>query len=258
MITTVLLIIIFFVTWIITSIFTVAGLGGAVVLVPILYSLGIPFSVAADTGLFLNIFSLFIAMVNNARRGNVLWKLGTTLLIPAAAMAPVGAYVGSHAPKIALLWALTAFLSYTLYNLVRERAKVRSSRFYGSVKGYVLTALVGVITGFLSGMLGIGGAILILPVMVLIEEDIKKASATTGYIALLISVSGFTSYLLLLREKLWLVMLAERLWLVVLTGGSLGGLTGSYLLNRLRPFYVKYIVVFIIALVLVKILAELV
>ena len=61
-----------------------------------------------------------------------------------------------------------------------------------------------------------------------------------------------------MREKLWLVMLAERLWLVVLTGGSLGGLTGSYLLNRLRPFYVKYIVIFIIALVLVKILAELV
>jgi len=257
MVSTILLIVIFFVTWIITSIFTVAGLGGAVVLVPILYSLGIPFSVAADTGLFLNIFSLFIAMVNNARRGNVLWKLGTILLIPAAAMAPVGAYVGSHAPKDSLLWALTAFLSYK-YNLVRERAKVRSSRFYGSVKGYVLTALVGVITGFLSGMLGIGGAILILPVMVLIEEDIKKASATTGYIALLISVSGFTSYLLLLREKLWLVMLAERLWLVVLTGGSLGGLTGSYLLNRLRPFYVKYIVVFIIALVLMKILAKLV
>jgi Predicted permeases len=190
--------------------------------------------------------------------GNVLWKLGTILLIPAAAMAPVGAYVGSHAPKIALLWALTAFLSYTLYNLVRERAKVRSSRFYGSVKGYVLTALVGVITGFLSGMLGIGGAILILPVMVLIEEDIKKASATTGIHSILISVSGFTSYLLLLREKLWLVMLAERLWLVVLTGGSLGGLTGSYLLNRLRPFYVKYIVVLIIALVLMRIFAKLI
>ena len=74
MVSTILLIVIFFVTWIITSIFTVAGLGGAVVLVPILYSLGIPFSVAADTGLFLNIFSLFIAMVNNARRGNVLME----------------------------------------------------------------------------------------------------------------------------------------------------------------------------------------
>jgi hypothetical protein len=233
-------------------IFAIAGVGAANTLIPIYYSMGIPFSIAAATGLLLNVFSLSTATVNNARRGKVLWKLGTVFLIPAVIMAPIGAYVGIHTPRKVLLWVFAVFLMYTLYNLVRGRVKEESGRFYGSIRGYMLGVLVGAIAGFLGGLLGVGGGMIILPVLALIERDAKKVSATAGYVALFSSASGFTSYLFLLRG------IDYGLWVVVLIGGVLGGFCGSYLMNRMRTLYVKYTIVSIITFVLAKILTGLV
>jgi uncharacterized membrane protein YfcA len=244
--------VVFIITWIISMIFAIAGVGAANTLIPIYYSMGIPFSIAAATGLLLNVFSLSTATVNNARRGKVLWKLGTVFLIPAVIMAPIGAYVGIHTPRKVLLWVFAVFLMYTLYNLVRGRVKEESGRFYGSIRGYMLGVLVGAIAGFLGGLLGVGGGMIILPVLTLIERDAKKVSATAGYVALFSSASGFTSYLFLLRG------IDYGLWVVVLIGGVLGGFCGSYLMNRMRTLYVKYAIVSIITFVLAKILAGLV
>ncbi|KUO81540.1 MAG: permease [Vulcanisaeta sp. JCHS_4] len=244
--------VVFIITWIISMIFAIAGVGAANTLIPIYYSMGIPFSIAAATGLLLNVFSLSTATVNNARRGKVLWKLGTVFLIPAVIMAPIGVYVGIHTPRKVLLWVFAVFLMYTLYNLVRGRVKEESGRFYGSIRGYMLGVLVGAIAGFLGGLLGVGGGMIILPVLALIERDAKKVSATAGYVALFSSVSGFTSYLFLLRG------IDYGLWVVVLIGGVLGGFCGSYLMNRMRTLYVKYTIVSIITFVLAKILAGLV
>jgi uncharacterized membrane protein YfcA len=245
--------VIFVVTWAISTVFAIAGVGAANTLIPIYYSMGIPFPIAAATGLLLNVFSLSTATVNTARRGRVLWKLGTVFLIPAVIMAPIGAYVGVHTPRKVLLWVFAAFLVYTLYSLVRGRVKeAPTSRFYGSIKGYMLGVLVGAIAGFLGGLLGVGGGLIILPVLALIEKDAKKVSATAGYVALFSSGSGFASYLFLLRG------IDYRLWVVVLIGGVLGGFCGSYLMNRMRTLYVKYAIVSIITFVLAKILVDLV
>jgi hypothetical protein len=48
--------------------------------------------------------------------------------------------------------------------------KEESGRFYGSIRGYMLGVLVGAIAGFLGGLLGVGGGMIILPVLALIER----------------------------------------------------------------------------------------
>jgi uncharacterized membrane protein YfcA len=240
--------IIFILTWIISTLFAVAGVGAANTLIPIYYSLGIPFSIAAAAGLLLNVFSLSSATVNNGKKGRVLWKLGTIFLIPAVIMAPIGAFIGIHTPRKILLWIFVAFLGYTLYNLIRGRAKEETNKFSGNIKGYILGITVGAIAGFLGGLLGVGGGMIILPVLALIEKDYKKVSATAGYVALFSSASGFTSYLFLLRG------ISYDLWLVILIGGILGGFSGSYLMNKMKTLYVKYTIVSIITFVLIKIL----
>jgi len=228
--------------------FAVAGVGAANTLIPIYYSLGIPFSIAAAAGLLLNVFSLSSATVNNGKRGRVLWKLGTIFIIPAVIMAPIGAFIGIHTPRKILLWIFVAFLGYTLYNLIRGRAKEETNKFSGNIKGYILGITVGAIAGFLGGLLGVGGGMIILPVLALIEKDYKKVSAAAGYVALFSSASGFTSYLFLLRG------ISYDLWLVILIGGILGGFSGSYLMNKMKTLYVKYTIVSIITFVLIKIL----
>jgi uncharacterized membrane protein YfcA len=242
------IIIIFTLTWIISALFAVAGVGAANTLIPIYYSLGIPFSIAASAGLLLNVVSLSSATINNAKRGRILWKLGTIFLIPAVIMAPVGAFIGIHAPRKILLWIFVAFLGYTLYNLIRGRTKEETNKFSGNTKGYILGIIVGAIAGFLGGLLGVGGGMIILPVLALIEKDYKKVSATAGYVALFSSASGLTSYLFLLRG------ISYELWLVILIGGILGGFGGSYLMNKMKTLYIKYTIISIITFVLIKIL----
>ncbi len=62
------------------------------------------------------------------------------------------------------------------------------------------------------------------------------------------SASGFASYLFLLRG------IDYMLWIMVLVGGVLGGFTGSYLMNRIRTQYMRFVIMLIIAFVLGKIL----
>jgi uncharacterized membrane protein YfcA len=243
--------IIFIITWILSTLFAVAGVGAANTLIPVYYSLGIPFSIAAAAGLLLNVFSLSSATVNNGRRGRVLWKLGTIFIIPAIIMAPLGAFIGIHTPRKMLLWIFVVFLAYTLYNLIKGKKRDYTMVFSGT-KGYVLGIIVGAIAGFLGGLLGVGGGMIILPVLALIEADSKKVSATAGYVALFSSASGFTSYLFLLKGVNY------ELWLVILLGGVIGGFSGSYLMNKMKAVHVKYVIISIIALVLIKILSSLI
>lgn len=213
--------------------------------------MGIPFSIAAAAGLLLNVFSLSSATVNNGRRGRVLWKLGTIFLILAIIMAPLGSFIGIHTPRKMLLWIFVVFLAYTLYNLIKGKKRDDKMVFSGT-KGYVLGIIVGAIAGFLGGLLGVGGGMIILPVLALIEADYKKVSATAGYVALFSSASGFTIYLFLLKGVNY------KLWLIILLGGVIGGFSGSYLMNKMKAVYVKYVIISIIALVLIKILSSLI
>jgi uncharacterized membrane protein YfcA len=169
-------------------------------------------------------------------------------------MSPIGAYISIHTPRKMLLWVFVAFLSYTLYNLIKGKAKEEAGKFSGNAKGYLLGILVGAIAGFLGGLLGVGSGSIILAALALIETDYKKVPATAAYITLLSYASGFISYLLFLRR------ISYVLWLVVFIGGVLGGFAGSYLtkMNKVRTTLVKYTIITIIAFVLIKILVGLI
>ncbi len=65
---TILYIFILFITWLLSALFAIAGVGAANTLIPVYYSLGIPFSIAAAAGLLLNVFSLSSSTANNGRK----------------------------------------------------------------------------------------------------------------------------------------------------------------------------------------------
>ena len=249
---TILCIFILFITWLLSALFAIAGVGAANTLIPVYYSLGIPFSIAAAAGLLLNVFSLSSSTANNGRKKRINWKLGTMFLIPAVIMAPVGAYIGIHTPKHILLWIFVAFLAYTLYNLIKMKKAVNEESKFKGVKGLYLGISVGALAGFLGGLLGVGGGMIILPVLTFIETDFKKISGTAGYIALFSSASGFLSYLSLLHGVNYM------LWIIVLVGGILGGFTGSFLMNKFKSSTVKGIIIVIITFVMIKVVLTLI
>lgn len=234
-------------TWILSSIFAMAGVGSANTLVPIYYSFGIPFSIAAAAGLLLNVFSLSSATVNNARHRHINWRVGTLFMIPAVIAAPFGAMIGVSTPRSILLIIFSIFLSYTLFNLVRARRSVQKRLLTGT-GGVILAISIGGIAGFTGGLLGVGGGMIILPVMTFLESDYKTVSGTAGYVALFSSASGFISYLTILRG------VDYTLWLVILIGGIAGGLIGSHAINRYNSQTIRYIIIAVVAAVTAKLL----
>lgn len=87
-------------------------------------------------------------------------------------------------------------------------------------------ALVGVGAGFLSGLFGIGGGIIIVPLLVMLGYEIKKASAISLGAVLIISITGVISYAGF-GEVDWL--LAGLLAIGSVTGAQIG----SRILGRL-------------------------
>lgn len=244
---TIFSLLIFFLTWAISAIFAMAGVGAANTLVPVYYSLGISFSVAAAAGLLLNVFSLSSATFNNGRHSHIDWRLGTTFMIPAVIMAPIGAIIGINTPRRILLVVFALFLLYTIYNLLKGKRST-STKLLSQRNGLLIGLSIGGLAGFMGGLLGVGGGMIILPVLTFLESDFKTVAGTAAYIALFSSASGFLSYLKILGA------VNINLWLIILIGGALGGITGSYLMNRFNAQKIRYVIIAVVTIVALRLI----
>ena len=95
---------------------------------------------------------------------------------------------------------------------------------------------VGGLAGFLGGLLGVGGGNIVVPALVALGFDPKKASATTSFVVILSSLTGFLGHASLSGMDYGLLG-----WTVV---GSAGGAAlGSWLMvAKLKGRQVKIII----------------
>ena len=93
----------------------------------------------------------------------------------------------------------------------------------------ILLAAVGLMTGILSGMFGVGGGFVIVPALVLFSGmKIHQAVATSLLVIVLVSLSGVTSYIALGNDLSWQIVL------LFLFGGFAGMWIGGLVAKRLR------------------------
>jgi hypothetical protein len=95
---------------------------------------------------------------------------------------------------------------------------------------------VGGAAGFLGGLLGVGGGNFVVPALVALGFDPKKASATTSFVVIFASLSGFLGHASLAGMNYALLG-----WTAL---GSAGGAAlGSWLMSdRLKGRQVKLII----------------
>ena len=181
------------VTFVFTTLLTIAGVGAAFILIPVFIALGIDIHVAMATALLLNAVAMSFASIRFVRQKLVIWRVALPILVVATALAPVGAWVSQGLDRDVLLWGFVGFLLFAAGMMLFYRAKereVESSRG----KLIVFGAAVGAFAGFLGGLLGVGGGNFIVPVLVWLGLNPKKASATTSFIVIFSSLSGFLGH----------------------------------------------------------------
>jgi len=87
------------ITFLFTTLLTIAGVGAAFILIPVFVALGIDIHVAMATALLLNAIAMSFASYRFVRAKLVLWKIAIPILLVATVLSPLGAWVSQGLPR---------------------------------------------------------------------------------------------------------------------------------------------------------------
>lgn len=154
-----------------------------------------------------------------------------------------GAMAGGFLVKIldatVLEWLFLSIVAFTLGRLafsspVPTRPEVVNRPLYSIIGGGI---------GMFSGMLGVGGSILMTPILVsFMGFPLKKASAVGLFFVMFTSVSAFGTLL-------WLGMINLHAGLIMALSSLVGIMMGIWLLNRVKVAHYKQVLVVFYSLI---------
>ena len=227
-------------------IFSLGGVGAAIILIPILVSFGIPIGTAKPVGLFYNTVSLTGASISNIRNKRLDFKVGIPIIIFSFLFAIVGAWTSQFIPKNIILILFIGFLLFSGFMFLLHKKKGQDT--YREDRPYVALSAIGAFAGLLSGLLGIGGGGIISPLMLMLGFNPKKIAAITAFVVPFSSLSGFLAYWLMGNINWKLIIIAS-------VAGVAGATLGTMFMHKnLNPKTVKKILAFILLLMAIKLI----
>jgi uncharacterized protein len=232
------------ISFIAAFIFSLGGVGAAIILIPILISFGIPIGIAKPVGLFYNTVSLTGASISNIRNKRLDFKLGIPIIIFSFLFAIGGAWISQFIPKKIILTLFIVFLIFSGFMFLFHKKNGQDS--YREDKPYVALSAIGAFAGLLSGMLGIGGGGIISPLMLMLGFNPKKTAAITAFVVPFSSFSGFLTYWAMGNINWKLLVIAS---VAGIAGATLGTM---FMHKRLNPKTVKRILAVILLLMAIK------
>jgi uncharacterized protein len=226
------------------------GIGGGVLLAPILaLYFGIPMREAIGTSLVAVITTSAASSSVHLQRHTTDIRLGMTLELATAFGAAVTAYLVGYVNRNALEGLFAAFLLYSSITILTKGGKIRPEDELApavngvtaippyEVKRYPLGMAASLVAGALSGLLGIGGGPIKVPVMYLfMNVPLMVATATSNF---MIGVTAAASAIVYYRRGDILVQYAAPL----AVGVFMGSLLGARLAPRIHSKYVVYLLV---------------
>ncbi len=183
--------------WLLLSAFGVGALIGAVgiggiLLIPALSAFaGLPIHSAMATALFTFTFTGIAGTIMFQRRGSIDWKITRPVLIGAVFFSFIGAWVNSLTGAGALAVLLAGIIIFAgVYTLATWHG-MHAPAFDGRWPAQRLLLLaIGSVVGFGSGLTGVGGPVLSVPLMVLCGFAALAAIGTSQVIQIVAAISG--------------------------------------------------------------------
>ncbi len=206
------------------------GVGGGVIIVPALTELfGVPFRHAVGASLVVIIMSSSASSATFVARGTTDIRAGVLLGLATIGGALVGSAVAGVAPVKALRILFAAVTLYSAVMLWRRRhgANESSAAESQEVRGWGPGLGAGGAAGVLSGLLGVGGGVFMMPVMTLVMRiPFKVAAATSNFLIAATAAAG--AYVYWDRGEVDALLAAP-----VVVGVFLGARLGATLLPRI-------------------------
>ena len=228
-------------------IFALGGVGSAVILIPALSWIGVPFHLARPTGLFVNCLSMLGATWSNFRHKKLDVKLGLPIIAASIITAPVGAWAGHFLSTRILLWGFVGFLFFSGAMMIFFKGAEYADQ-YREDRPVAGPVGIGILAGFVSGLLGVGGGGIISPLMVVRGFNPKKVAMVTAFSVPFSSFSAFVAYVVMGSVSVRILVFSG---LAAWTGGYLGT---RVMQKKMKPQSVKRFLGAVLILIGIKFL----
>ncbi|TKG96858.1 sulfite exporter TauE/SafE family protein [Puteibacter caeruleilacunae] len=230
---------------VIAFVMTMTGRGGGNFFVLTLVLSGISMNLAASTGQFILMCSSLAAAILFSKQKMNDWKLTILLGVLVFISALAGGYWGTSFDEkvLKLVFSVVMFLAAILM-LRKPKQKLKSNRKWIITMqshedvyhvNLLVTIPIVLITGFISGMVGVSGGSFLVPLMLLtmgVPMHVAVGTSTT-----LVSISAGAGFFGHLGAGLFDFHLA----LPIAVGGVIGGYIGAKMALKSKPKNLKYL-----------------
>lgn len=220
---------------ILAFIFSMLGLGGAMVYNPLMVWFGYDFkSIVVPVGLLLNGLTAASAAWVFARKRMIDYSAGLPIVVTSAIGAPVGAYFTQFISTQVLLGLFAVAVLFAGGRMILIRNQPEPECVRGTtLQRATLGAASGLGIGSVAGLLGVGGGFLIVPILMAMGYPTKTAAATSAFAVVFSSFSGFLGHIAVGHFD-WLLM---GIMAIVVIAGSQGG--ALLMQARVKPRQIK-------------------
>jgi len=219
------------------------GAGAGVALIPILNFLGLDFTVAKAVGLFAGASTTITSSIMNIKRKVIEYRF----VLPIASMmmlfAPFGAYSSQFIDEEIIKFTFMLMLFYSASMMMFGKKKA----LFHTEARWVLF-IVGIIVGFIAGLLGVGGGNILIPLLILLGFEPKKVAVTVSFVVPFSALGSFFTY------ATYVPLDWTLLGLIALSAIA-GGYIGNYLMHfKLEQQQIKKLMAVILYMLALKLL----
>ena len=228
---------------------SIIGLGGGIIIVPVLTFIGFSPTLAVSNSLFAVFSNSVGSTIEYAKQKRVEFSLGWKLGLMAVPGTILGAFISSDLSseifKVLFALVLISSASYIFLKRKIEEKPVDISRLL-----LVFSAGASFFAGIISSLFGIGGGLIFVPLMVVaLGISIKRAAPTSQFILMFASFSGLIVHSMLGHPDYYQALLLS-------IGAFAGGILGARLSLEIKDNKLKIIVVIVLIAAAIKMIVD--
>ena len=214
-------------------IFSMIGMGGAQLYVPILFWLGMDLKTQAiPLAMLLNVVNSLSATIIYASKKLVEWRIVLPFALAMILFPPLGTWVNIVLPTKPILMIFALFTIASAILMLSNWKPKREN--FSSKDRYVIGFSGGSLLGFFAGLIGRGGGSFVTPLLYITGLEAKTAAATSAFTVTCSGVSSFISHIFTAAQPDWI------LWILCILSVIIGSQVGSrFMSTKLDSKYVR-------------------
>lgn len=228
---------------------SIIGLGGGIVVVPVLTFLGVPHTISSSSSLFAAFSNSVASTISYSKQKRIDYGTGLRLGLMSIPGTILGAIISAQAtPDLFKISFAIVLIASCYYLFIKKNLDTNQGNL--SKKMLVVSSVISFFAGILSSFFGIGGGIVFVPLMIIgLGLLIKNATATSQLILMFSSASGMITHTLLGHADFEYALLLS-------IGAFAGGLLGARLSLEIKENRLRILIVAVIMAAAIKLILD--